>query len=65
MNVTATRRGFYGGVIRSVGEAFDLADKDDFSENWMAAEAGEKPAKPKPQPKPKQAEAGEKPDEQK
>lgn len=37
MRVRATQRGYYGRMRREEGDEFVLADKADFSKNWMEA----------------------------
>lgn len=48
MLVTATAKGYYGGKVREIGEAFGLADKADLSELWMEPVKGEKPTRAAP-----------------
>lgn len=44
MRVTATKKGYYGNVVREPGDVFTLADEDHFSDAWM------KPVEAKPDP---------------
>jgi hypothetical protein len=37
MRVTATQKGYYGNVVRDVGDEFVLAEKSAFSDAWMRA----------------------------
>jgi hypothetical protein len=45
MKVRATKRGYYGAILREPGEVFELRRDADFSKNWMVVEAA-KPAAP-------------------
>lgn len=55
MKVTATERGYYGGMIREPGDVFDVDGAKAFSDKWMAKAGKSKPAEaapvePDPQP---------------
>lgn len=47
MKVKATQRGYYG-QLREPGEAFEIANKADFSEVWMVKVEADKPGKSEP-----------------
>ncbi len=41
MKVVATRKGFFDGVLRESGDTFMVAEKEAFTETWMAREGSE------------------------
>ena len=58
MRVRATAKGFFGGVLKSVGDEFHV-EKHQYSERWMecldSPEAVKAERQPKPTEKPKAA----------
>ncbi len=55
MKVKATRRGYYGSMVRDPGDEFVLKSKDDLG-SWMQPIEAPK-AEPKAEPKPKRKSA--------
>tara|TARA_B100000959_G_C14907607_1_gene593698 strand:+ start:1160 stop:1333 length:174 start_codon:yes stop_codon:yes gene_type:complete len=51
MLVKATKKGFYGDVIRNEGDTFEIRSDDEFSNEWMSEvyipKAPVPPSKPK------------------
>jgi hypothetical protein len=43
MRVRASRRGYYGNLLRRPGDVFTLARAEDFSPRWMTAVSSETP----------------------
>ena len=54
MQVRATERGYYGGMIREAGDEFAIADKSELG-SWMEVLKPAKRAKPEPTPEPEPA----------